>query len=64
VTELDRRIRAGEKIARPDVLAVETLGKTVGVVGVGNIGSRVARNGPAHSMQRLSFRSVCSDFAF
>jgi D-3-phosphoglycerate dehydrogenase len=43
VTELDRRIRAGEKISRPDVLAVETLGKTVGVIGVGNIGSRVAR---------------------
>ncbi len=43
VTELDRRIRAGEKFTRPDVLAVETLGKTVGVVGVGNIGSRVAR---------------------
>jgi len=43
VTELDRRIRAGEKIARPDFLAVEMLGKTVGVIGVGNIGSRVAR---------------------
>ena len=43
VAELDRRIRAGGRIARPDVLAVETEGKTVGVVGVGNIGSRVAR---------------------
>ena len=43
VAELDRRIRAGEKITRPDYLAVETLGKTVGVIGVGNIGSRVAR---------------------
>jgi D-3-phosphoglycerate dehydrogenase len=43
VTELDRRIRAGEKISRPDVLAVETERKTVGVIGVGNIGSRVAR---------------------
>ena len=43
VTELDRRIRAGDKFTRPDVLAIETLGKTVGVIGVGNIGSRVAR---------------------
>jgi D-3-phosphoglycerate dehydrogenase len=43
VAELDRRIRAGEDIKRPDFLAVETEGKTVGVVGVGNIGSRVAR---------------------
>jgi D-3-phosphoglycerate dehydrogenase len=43
VAELDRRIRAGQKVARPDFLAVETEGRTVGVVGVGNIGSRVAR---------------------
>lgn len=43
VAELDRRIRAGEKVARPDFLALETEGKTVGVVGVGDIGSRVAR---------------------
>jgi len=43
VAELDRRIRAGGDIKRPDFLAVETEGKTVGVIGVGNIGSRVAR---------------------
>jgi D-3-phosphoglycerate dehydrogenase len=43
IAELDRRIRAGGDIKRPDFLAVETRGKTVGVVGVGNIGSRVAR---------------------
>ena len=43
VVELDRRIRAGEPVPRPDYLAVELQGKTVGVIGVGNIGSRVAR---------------------
>ena len=43
VAEFDRRIRAGQPVARHDFLAVETEGKTVGVVGVGNIGSRVAR---------------------
>jgi D-3-phosphoglycerate dehydrogenase len=43
VAEFDRRIRAGQAVPRPDFLAVETEGKTVGVVGVGNIGSRVAR---------------------
>lgn len=43
ITEVDRRIRAGERIARPDYLAVELFEKTVGVIGVGNIGSRVAR---------------------
>lgn len=43
VAEFDRRIRAGETVARPNFLALETEGKTVGVVGLGNIGSRVAR---------------------
>lgn len=43
VTELDRRIRAGEPVARPDYLAVELFQKTVGIIGVGDIGSRVAR---------------------
>jgi D-3-phosphoglycerate dehydrogenase / 2-oxoglutarate reductase len=43
IAELDRRIRAGERVARPDFLAVELFDKTVGVIGVGNIGSRVAR---------------------
>jgi len=43
IAELDRRIRAGEAVARPDFLAVELFDKTIGVVGVGNIGSRVAR---------------------
>jgi D-3-phosphoglycerate dehydrogenase len=43
VVEHDRRIRAGDPVARPDYLAVELFQKTVGVIGVGNIGSRVAR---------------------
>lgn len=42
VVELDRRIRAGDPVERPDFLAVELGGKTVGVIGVGDIGSRVA----------------------
>ena len=43
VGELDRLVRAGAKIERPKFLGVEMLEKTVGVVGCGNIGSRVAR---------------------
>ena len=42
VAELDRRVRALEKIERPKVLGLEISGKTVGIVGVGNIGSLVA----------------------
>ncbi len=42
VVELDRRIRNGDPVARPDFLAIELIEKTIGVIGVGDIGSRVA----------------------
>lgn len=43
VAEFDRRIRAGETVRRADYLGLEAAGKTVGVVGMGNIGKVVAR---------------------
>jgi len=42
IAELDRRVRALEKVVRTQILGVEMHGKTVGIVGVGNIGSLVA----------------------
>ena len=65
VVEVDRRIRAGEKVARPDFLALETEGKTVGVIGVGNIGSRVARKwASAFNARVIGYDPYVADFSF
>jgi D-3-phosphoglycerate dehydrogenase / 2-oxoglutarate reductase len=43
VTELDRMTRAGGKVQRANFLGHESWQKTVGIVGMGNIGTLVAR---------------------
>ncbi len=43
VTELDRRIRTGESVLRDNVLGISLFQKTIGVVGMGNIGRAVAQ---------------------
>lgn len=43
VTRFDRMLRAGDEIVRPQNLAIQMAGKTVGIVGMGNIGTCVAR---------------------
>ncbi|KAH7350601.1 putative D-3-phosphoglycerate dehydrogenase [Rhexocercosporidium sp. MPI-PUGE-AT-0058] len=43
VSEIDRRVRKGEAVVRSQVLGVSLFRKTVGVVGMGNIGREVAR---------------------
>lgn len=43
VTRFDRMLRAGDEIVRPQHLGIEMHGKTVGVVGMGAIGTVTAR---------------------
>jgi D-3-phosphoglycerate dehydrogenase len=43
VTEIDRRVRKGEKVVRSEILGLSLFRKTVGVVGMGNIGRAAAR---------------------
>jgi D-3-phosphoglycerate dehydrogenase len=43
VARFDRLLRAGSPIVRPQHLGIELQGKTVGIVGMGNIGTCVAR---------------------
>jgi len=43
VSRFDRMLRAGAQIIRPQHLGIELQGKTVGIVGMGNIGQSVAR---------------------
>jgi D-3-phosphoglycerate dehydrogenase len=43
VTEVDRRIRGGERVVRSQTLGVSLFQKTVGVIGMGNIGRVVAK---------------------
>jgi D-3-phosphoglycerate dehydrogenase len=43
VAEFDRRIHGGEIVERANILGLEMMEKTVGIVGMGNIGTRVAR---------------------
>ncbi|GGE36593.1 hypothetical protein GCM10007276_12610 [Agaricicola taiwanensis] len=43
VVEFDRMLRSGKSVQRSNYLGLEALGKTVGVVGMGNIGTRTAK---------------------
>jgi len=53
--EGDRRMRREVGYAREDVMGHELAGKTVGLVGIGNIGSRVAALARAFGMQVVAF---------
>ncbi|MCL5807155.1 MAG: hydroxyacid dehydrogenase [Deltaproteobacteria bacterium] len=62
VAELDRRIRAGETVKRINFLGIELWEKTVGVIGMGNIGTRIARKyHGAFNMKVLAYDPYISD---
>jgi len=56
--EGDRRMRREVGYAREDVMGHELAGKTVGLVGIGNIGSRVAVLARAFGMQVVAVDSM------
>jgi D-3-phosphoglycerate dehydrogenase / 2-oxoglutarate reductase len=43
VVELDRRVRSGEAVIRSDALGMSLFTKTIGIVGMGNIGTVLAK---------------------
>jgi len=63
VVEGDRRIRAGDWTGSwaDGLLAEELTGSTLGIVGLGRIGSAVARRGEGFELPLLSTRSASSD---
>ncbi|MEW6333695.1 MAG: NAD(P)-dependent oxidoreductase [Thermodesulfobacteriota bacterium] len=62
VVETDRRIRAGEVVRRINYLGMELWEKTVGVIGMGNIGTRIARKyHAAFNMKILAYDPYVSE---
>jgi len=65
VAEMDRRIRAGEVVRRVNYLGIELWEKTVGVIGMGNIGTRIARKyHAAFNMKILAYDPYAPDKAW
>ncbi|HXH84956.1 MAG TPA: hydroxyacid dehydrogenase [Candidatus Tectomicrobia bacterium] len=59
--QIDRMTRAGDWSARRDVRNTELGGKTLGIVGVGNVGRRVARFCAAIGMRVLGYDPYVPD---
>jgi D-3-phosphoglycerate dehydrogenase len=55
IAECDRRLRRERGFAREDLMGKEISGKTLGVVGIGYVGTRVARLAQAFGMTVLAY---------
>ena len=56
IGEADRKIRRGEVKARADLMGHDILGMTIGLVGIGNVGTRVAKlAGELFNMRVLAY---------
>ena len=54
IGESDRRLRRGERFERAQAIGVDLAGRTLGLVGIGHAGTRVAALGRAFGMQVLA----------
>jgi D-3-phosphoglycerate dehydrogenase / 2-oxoglutarate reductase len=55
VAQFDRMVHAGEAIERPKLLGIGLAGKTIGVIGMGNIGVKTAAKFHAFGCQVLAY---------
>jgi D-3-phosphoglycerate dehydrogenase len=55
IAECDRRLRRERGFAREDLMGREISGKTLGIVGIGHVGTRVARLAQAFGMTVLAY---------
>ncbi|MEQ1806447.1 MAG: hydroxyacid dehydrogenase [Burkholderiaceae bacterium] len=54
IGEIDRRLRRGERFTRQQTLGFDLNGRTLGLVGIGHTGTRVAQLGAAFGMKVLA----------
>lgn len=54
IAESDRRLRRGEHFTRADMMGFDLMGRTLGVVGIGHAGGRVAQLARAFGMKVLA----------
>jgi D-3-phosphoglycerate dehydrogenase len=61
ITESDRLLRKTRGFSREDLMGIEMSGKVLGLVGIGNVGTKVARMAAAFDMKVLATDPYLSD---